>query len=451
MSVDWSKFQLGERCIVKSSKRIFAHEYVEVGIPFMRSKDVIDKALGSFSNYDLYISKERYNEIKKTHGSPEKDDLLMSSVGNRSGQPYVVRDEGDFHFKDGNILWLSKFNNINPDYLAYWLKAEIGQEALTSVMIGSAQKALTIDSIRKLWVRFPSIEYQNKSVEILKGLDNKIELNRQTNQTLEQMAQPIFKSWFVDFEPTRAKIAAKLNGQDPERAAMAAVSGKLIEEIDQLSPDTQQQLRTTAALFPNNLVDSELGEIPEGWEASSLGQQFNVVMGQSPKGDTYNENGDGMLFFQGRRDFGFRYPTPRVYTTDPKRLAKNGDTLISVRAPVGDRNMAMQECCLGRGVAGIRHKSGARSFTYAFIGHIEKNLSDSGSDGTVFSSINKNELGAVGFIAPTENLLATFEEKVTSLDQRVEVNSKEIVTLEEIRDSLLPKLLSGELDISTDA
>jgi type I restriction enzyme S subunit len=172
-------------------------------------------------------------------------------------------------------------------------------------------------------------------------------------------------------------------------------------------------------------------------------------MGQSPKGDTYNEDGEGMLFFQGRRDFGFRYPTPRVYTTEPKRLAQAGDTLISVRAPVGDRNMANQECCLGRGVAGIRHRSGARSFTYAYIGHIESGLSDSGSDGTVFSSINKKELGAVNFVAPSEVLLGCFESVVKSIDERIEINSEEIETLEGVRDTFLPKLLSGELAIES--
>jgi type I restriction enzyme S subunit len=226
---------------------------------------------------------------------------------------------------------------------------------------------------------------------------------------------------------------------------MCAISGKTEEELAQLSHEALQQLKTTAALFPDALVESELGEIPEGWCASTLGVHFDVVMGQSPKGDTYNESGNGMLFFQGRRDFGFRYPAPRVYTTDPKRIAQAGDTLISVRAPVGDRNMASQECCLGRGVAGIRHKSGSRSFTYAFIGHIEKNLGDSGSDGTVFSSINKNELNSVGFVAPTKDLVALYEEQHSFIDQSIEVNSNIIKTLEDLRDTLLPKLLSGEL------
>ena len=294
------------------------------------------------------------------------------------------------------------------------------------------------------------MKYQIFIGDLLYNLNKKIEKNEEINQSLEQIAQAIFKSWFIDFEPTRAKLAAKQNGTDPERAAMATLSGKMLDGLDQISPATQQQLQETAALFPDTLVDSELGEIPVGWEASALGNHFNVVMGQSPKGDTYNEEGIGTLFFQGRRDFGFRFPTPRVYTTAPKRLAQAGDTLISVRARVGDKNMALCECCLGRGVGGIRHKSGARSFTYAFISHIEKSLSDSGSNGTVFNSINKNELNAVPFISPGTEMVSHYEKLVHPIDQKIEICSIEISNLEILRDTLLPRLLSGEINLSSD-
>ncbi|MFT4940995.1 MAG: type I restriction enzyme S subunit [Paraglaciecola sp.] len=416
-------------------------KYSETGYPMVRCVDLNYGRL-KLKNTQ-YVSEEVFNEYSRRY-SPSIGDIIITRVGANFGVTSYV-EETEFCLGQNTAAIIP--TNVNARYLYYILNSFVGRQQMNMSVAGAAQPTLSLKAIKNIDVPRLGDIAEKKIATIAGALDDKIELNRQTNQTLEQMAQAIFKSWFVDFEPTRAKIAAKLKGQDPERAIMAAISGKAIAELDQLSPDTQQQLRITAALFPDTLVDSELGEIPKGWEASSLVKHFDVVMGQSPKGDTYNENGDGMLFFQGRRDFGFRYPTPRVYTTDPKRLAKTGDTLISVRAPVGDRNMAIQECCLGRGVAGIRHKSGARSFTYTFIGHIEKNLSDSGSDGTVFSSINKNELGAVGFIAPTENLLAIFEEKIASLDQRVEVNSKEIVTLEEMRDSLLPRLLSGSLEI----
>lgn len=421
MSFDWPEFQLSEKCTIKSSTRIFKKEYVETGIPFMRSKDVIDKALGVFSHFELFISKERYQEIKCKYGSPNEGDLLISSVGNRSGWPYIVQDEGDFYFKDGNVIWMSEFDGLDPDFLAYWLKSDIGQSVLASIMIGSAQKAITIDSLRKLWVSFPPFEYQQLSSDVLKLLDKKIASNKAINQTLEEMAQAIFQSWFVDFDP----VKSKMNGEQPEGMDEA-----------------------TASLFPEKLVESELGLIPEGWEASSMGEHFNVTMGQSPKGETYNEDGEGIAFFQGRRDFGFRYPDVRVFTTDPKRYAKAGDTLISVRAPVGDKNMAAIDCCIGRGVGAIKHKSDSRSFTYAFVSHIEKKLGDSGSSGTVFSSINQKELKKVSFVAPPQELVEAFHNLVDPIDQKVEVLSKEIDSLSQLRDTLLPKLLSGEIELA---
>ena len=137
------------------------------------------------------------------------------------------------------------------------------------------------------------------------------------NETLEATARAIFKSWFVDFDPVRAKA----EGGDPGL------------------PDD------VAALFPDSFEDSELGEIPMGWNPSNIGlAEFDLTMGQSPPGETYNETGNGLPFFQGRRDFGFRYPSNRVYCAAPQRLADHGDTLVSVRAPVGDVNMAMERC-----------------------------------------------------------------------------------------------------------
>ncbi|MFP8846130.1 restriction endonuclease subunit S [Shewanella baltica] len=277
------------------------------------------------------------------------------------------------------------------------------------------------DLLNNFEVNVCSPEQAQQANKLLVGIEDKRYLNSQTNQTLEEMAQAIFKSWFVDFDPVKAKI----NGDKPEGMDEA-----------------------TASLFPEKLVESELGLIPEGWKASSMGEHFNITMGQSPKGETYNEDGEGIAFFQGRRDFGFRYPDVRVYTTDPKRYAKAGDTLISVRAPVGDKNMADIDCCIGRGVAAIKHKSGSRSFTYSFVSHIEKKLSDSGSSGTVFSSINQNELKKFSFVAPPQALIEAFHKLVDPIDQKVQVLSGEIKSLSELRDTLLPKLLSGEIELA---
>jgi type I restriction enzyme, S subunit len=140
-------------------------------------------------------------------------------------------------------------------------------------------------------------------------LDHKIHKNCQINQILEAMAQAIYKSWFVDFEPVKTKIAAIKLGEDSEgvtRAAMSAISGKTDEELDRLQaehPERYIQLKATAELFPAAMQDSELGKVPEGWEPSSVGVEFDVTMGQSPPGETYNENGEGEPFFSRSKRF----------------------------------------------------------------------------------------------------------------------------------------------------
>lgn len=316
-------------------------------------------------------------------------------------------------------LWVKDFKGHDPRYI-YYLMRSID---FTKFNVGSGVPTLNRNHLSSLLVNEIGIDREKTIAKLLGDLDDKIALNTQTNQTLEEMAQAIFKSWFVDFDPVKAKI----NGEPPK--GMDAV---------------------TASLFPEKLVESELGLIPEGWEASCMGEHFNITMGQSPKGETYNEDGKGIAFFQGRRDFGFRYPDVRVFTTDPKRYAKAGDTLISVRAPVGDKNIAAIDCCIGRGVAAIKHKSQSRSFTYAFVSHIEKKLGDSGSSGTVFSSINQNELKKVSFVAPPQELIEAFHKLVDPIDQKIEVLSEEIKSLSALRDTLLPKLLSGEIELSAE-
>lgn len=378
----------------------------------------------------------------------KKGDILIARTGGSVGVNRYITEDLQAVYNNGLIRIRVDTEKYYPKFVYYLLRTESFKQHINAIAFSTAaQPNMKIRDFLRFEFFDLSLKQQIYIADMLSWIDDKIELNRQTNQTLEQIAQSIFKSWFVDFEPVKAKIQAKQNDQDPELAVMCVISGKTEEQLKCLGEATLQQLKTTATLFPDALVESELGEVPEGWKASTLGENFNVVMGQSPKGDTYNEEGEGMLFFQGRRDFGFRFPTPRVYTTDPKRIAQAGDTLISVRAPVGDRNMAAVECCLGRGVACIRHKSGSRSFTYAFIGHIENKLSDSGSDGTIFSSINKNELNSVGFVSPGEKLISYYEGVVYSIDQRVDVVSREINTQENLRDSLLPKLLSGEISI----
>ena len=273
--------------------------------------------------------------------------------------------------------------------------------------------------IQRVPIMLPPIEEQRAIAHILGTLDNKIELNRRMNETLEEMARAIFKSWFVDFDPVRAKA----EGRDPG----------LPKHI--------------ADLFPDRFEDSELGEIPAGWSIGAVGDEFNITMGQSPPGDTYNESGEGLPFYQGRRDFGYRYPALRVYCFAPKRMALAGDALVSVRAPVGDVNMAEGACCVGRGVAAVRHKSGSRSYTYYAMQSLKAYFARFDTEGTVFGAVNKNGFATIPFLIPQPLLIEKFESIVFPVDQRIEVNERESRTLAAVRDVLLPRLISGELRV----
>ncbi|OHY99692.1 hypothetical protein BC443_02680 [Salinicola sp. MIT1003] len=320
---------------------------------------------------------------------------------------------------------------MSPYFLSYYLNS-VANHQINSSLVGAVQQHFNVGAAKKLAITIPGRKEQDGIVKIVKDLDDKIQLNHQINQTLEQMAQALFKSWFVDFEPVKAKIALRERWQalQPEnepaspvcyaaeldeppalgdletymnRAAMQAISGKTAEQLDALrteDPERYEELFETAALFPSAMQESELGEIPEGWEPSTVGKEFDVTMGQSPPGDTYNETGEGTPFFQGRRDYGKRFPSNRVYCTQPKRMAKRGDTLLSVRAPVGDTNIALTDCCIGRGLVAIRHKSGCSSFTYYSVIQLGHELSSYDSEGTVFGSINQKNLKGISQLAP---------------------------------------------------
>lgn len=200
----WKIYKIDNICEVLSSKRIFAADYVKFGIPFYRSKEIIEKAFGENISNLLYIAEEKYNDIKSKYGVPKENDILISAVGERSGIPYLVRNE-EFYFKDGNLIWIRNFDDrkIFSKYLCYWFKSKIGQFTLENLMIGSAQKALTIVGIKGIELNLPPLEVQNKIAKVLSALDNKIELNNAINNNLET-ASNVIK---CDFQNKRLEVA----------------------------------------------------------------------------------------------------------------------------------------------------------------------------------------------------------------------------------------------------
>lgn len=189
---EWKEYKLDEICEITSSKRIFRKDYVLCGVPFFRSKEIIEKAKGANISTELFITKEKFDEIKKRHGIPKEWDILLSSVGTL-GIPYQVKKDELFYFKDGNLTWFRNYNDlIEPSFLIQWLNSSIAKRKFSEITIGSTQPALTIRELKKLKIQLPDLSTQKAIAEILSSLDDKIELNNKINQNLEQLAQTIF-------------------------------------------------------------------------------------------------------------------------------------------------------------------------------------------------------------------------------------------------------------------
>lgn len=181
-------------------------------------------------------------------------------------------------------------------------------------------------------------------------------------------------------------------------------------------------------------------------ENASLSDIAEITMGQSPSGKSYNEKGVGTVFYQGRGEFGWRYPVRRLFTTEPRRMALKGDVLMSVRAPVGDLNVAFEDCCIGRGLASIHCQY--PSFCLYLMRSLKQKLDGYNGEGTVFGSINGKALNSLRVGLPNTDDIVKFETIAAPFDQQILSNVTQERNLANLRDALLPKLMSGEIDVS---
>ena len=417
MSSEWQTVLLGDVAELSGGYAFKSEEYTESGHFVLRTVTItddgrIDRRGATFVSLEAARKYERF--------ALKPFDTLFVMVGATLGKTGFVKTQ-DLPALLNQNMWLirAKPSLISPLYLHYAFK--VFSQPLLGMASGSARGFVKRDDFRQMIIPLPSAPEQVRISSLLGALDDRITLLRETNATLEAIAQALFKSWFVDFDPVRAKM-----------------EGRAPEGMDD----------ATAALFPDALEETELGPVPKGWRYSTIGESFILTMGQSPPGDTYNEAGDGLPFYQGRTDFGFRFPSQRVFCTAPTRLAEPGDTLVSVRAPVGDVNMALEKCCVGRGVAAVRHPNGCRSFAFYATRGLRSRFDLFDSEGTVFGSINKKDFQALPVIEPSGDVLVAFDEIAAPIDRRIVGNEEQIRTLATLRDTLLPRLISGQLSIS---
>ncbi len=380
-------------------------KYWNGGIPWITPKDL--------SNYNsIFISK---GERKITEEGLRNSSAYIVPEGtvlfsSRAPIGYLAIAKKNLTTNQGFKNLVVKAPNDNL-FVYYLLKNNI--KYIESQANGSTFKEISAKVFRDLEFEIPSIDNQRKISNILFSLDSKIELNNQIISNLEELASTLFKRWFVDFEfPDKNGNPYKSSG------------GKM--------------------------VDSELGKIPEGWELRTLSYFSEIIMGQSPKGESYNNDNNGLPLLNGASDFKNGIISPLKYTTEPKKVTQKGDFIFGVRATVGHVTESDGIYAIGRGTGLARTKNYyAKEFLYFSLKNIIRYLELTAS-GSVYVNISKKELNDFKLIYPVNRMLQLFHRTTINLFKEKMNKYIENQFLTELRDSLLPKLLSGEIELPED-
>ncbi len=328
--------------------------------------------------------------------------LLIAEDGenlNSRKQPVAYMAEGQFWVNNHAHVVKAIEGVADDDFL----RAYVEIHPLKGHITGAAQPKLSQASLKRLSVTAPPYPVQTEIGEAIRALDGLIDVNRRRIEILEEMARLLYREWFVHFR------------------------------------------------FPGHegveLVDSDLGPIPEGWEVSRLVEVCSLVMGQSPKSEYYNDIGVGLPFHQGVTDFGPRFPIHAKWTTVDKRVAEPGDILFSVRAPVGRINVAPDRLVVGRGLSAIRDVDGNQNF---LLVQLKDKFAeeDSIGGGTIFNAVTKRDMESILLLKPLISLVKSFEAAAAPMADLIANLSQKNILLREARDLLLPRLVSGELDVS---
>lgn len=342
---------------------------------------------GHYIDFDSanWISEADYLKVI-SRSAVEQWDILFSMIGT-IGNIYLEKNPHvEYACKNMGIFKFSG-NKENALWMYYYLRSPQAKAYIQTHLRGSTQAYVPLGGLREMPVPVPPQTVRNEIIAILRPIDEKIECNNAINDNLQQQAMSLYAEMF-------------LNSSD------------------------------------SNVTSGTLSDIAV------------ITMGQSPSGSSYNEDGVGEVFYQGRAEFGFRFPKRRLFTTEPKRIAEAGDVLLSVRAPVGDLNIAYERCCIGRGLGAIHSKTGHSSFVLYTMFALRSQLDVFNGEGTVFGSINRDALNAIPIDIPPVTEIDQFEVVAHPIDELIRANYEENCRLEAIRDSLLPKLMSGEIDVS---
>ncbi len=403
-----------ELCEITSSKRIFAADYQTEGIPFFRGKEITERFNGAIGvSTELFIARQKFEEIKAKFGVPNVGDLLLTSVGTL-GSTYVVQPGDEFYFKDGNITWFKNFKGLNSTYLHYWLSSPAGKAEQKKCTIGSSQSAYTIVLLKEMKIALPPLEEQRRIASILSAYDDLIENNTRRIAILEEMARRIYEEWFVRF---------RFPGHEQVK-----------------------------------MVESELGAIPEGWEVGCLKNVVRLLSGFAFKTQDFVEDGAyGLVTIKNVQDGEFVTECTSRLDAIPKKMAshcelKTGDCLLSLTGNVG-------RCCtvighnylLNQRVAKLNPvRTGDKAYVYfLFRSETTRKSLEAISNGVAQQNLSPIQTENLPWIIPSVGIRSEFDAVVAPMLDLATTLRLKNSNLRATRDLLLPKLISGELDVST--
>ena len=359
------------------------------------------------------------NQMKSINDKNEEkyllkaNDIVFARTGNSTGKSYFYNsDDGPLVYAGFLIKFSLDPTKLNPKYLRYYTLTNEYKGWINQFSIGSTRKNINAKIFGDMVISLPPRYYQDFVVDILDSLERKVKINKQMVANLEELSQTLFKHWFVDFEfPDEDGNPYKSSGGE--------------------------------------MIDSELGEIPPDWKVGVLSDMTEIIMGQSPKSDTYNNNKVGLPLLNGASDFKNRNIKPTKYTSAPKKIGHNLDYVFGVRATIGLVTELDGEYAIGRGAGLSKNNEENRAFIYEILNQAFTYFERIGS-GSVYINISSKDLKQYKLIIPSKQVLMKYHYQLEPIFSELHNRKEQITSLTNLRDTLLPKLMSGELEIPDD-
>lgn len=374
MNNEWKSIKLGDICSIKGGKRLPKGSSLttdKTKHPYIRIRDMYQHKYIENNGELEFVDEDTFKTI--SNYIVNSGDVIIAIVGNTIGLVSLIGKSLDNASLTENCVKLINLDGCLSEYIYYYLNSEKGQNQIKSKIVGTSQPKLPIYGVKDIEIALPKLDEQKKIIDILSSLDKKIEINNKINKKLEEMAQAIFKKWFVDFEfPNEEGKPYKSSGGE--------------------------------------MVEGELGMIPKGWEVVKLKDIGNLTMGLSPKSESYNAIGEGTPLLNGAADFYGGLIKATKYTTKETRVCKKNDLVFCIRATIGNITFADKEYCLGRGVASIESKKNL------YVGIIYMNLSRSierlkaQATGSVILGLSKPDINDMKLILPTKEILNKYSD-----------------------------------------